>query len=150
MEDLEKMLNGMSIYVRRAWDAKMPVGWEIPPRYIYDFELLYVKEGELLLTIDNQTFEGVEGDLFFIPPGKIHHIKSIGSSMVRQPHIHFDFYFDEKSEDLEIPLTMPKNKLALREAFLTEVLTIPYKMTFKSHFEVSLYIHFVSISLRIS
>ena len=132
MESVEKLLNGMSIYVRRAWDAKMPIGWEIPPRYIFDYELLYVKEGRLLITIDNQPFEGEEGDLFFIPPGKIHYIKSVGNEKVRQPHIHFDFYYDDKSKDLEIPLTMPKKEQFVREDILTEALQIPYKMTLKS------------------
>ena len=94
MERLEKLLNSMSIYIRRAWDTKMPEGWYLPPRYIFDYELLYVKEGALQLTIENETYEGREGDLFFIPPGRVHHIKSIYGERVRQPHVHFDFYFE--------------------------------------------------------
>lgn len=136
MERLEKLLNSMSIYIRRAWDTKMPEGWYLPPRYIFDYELLYVKEGALQLTIENETYEGREGDLFFIPPGRVHHIKSIYGERVRQPHVHFDFYFDDYSENLEIPLTMPKKGDIVRQDVINELLNVPYKMTFKSPLKV--------------
>lgn len=139
MKELEKTLRGMSVYVRRAWDAKMPLDWEIPPRYIYDYELLYIKEGgEVCITIDGKSYDGGVGDLFFFRPGKIHTIKSVGKECVRQPHIHFDFYYDEHSDDLEIPLEMPKKCDYMRQdiTLSNELLQIPDKMVFKNPYEV--------------
>ncbi len=138
MENLEKTLHGMSIYVRRAWDAVMPVGWEIPTRYIYDYELLYVKQGELVIDIEGQVFKGEPGDLFFFSPGKMHSIRSEGAEGVRQPHIHFDFFFDEESEQLEIPIRMPRSKGKIRKDIGQEnlLLQIPSKMTFKNPYEI--------------
>ena len=142
MDDLEKFLNGVSVYVRRVRDDKMPLNWEIPPRYIFDYEFLYVKEGTVHITVEDTLYEGNVGDLFFFPPGKIHSIKSVGKECVRQPHIHFDFFYDEDSERLEIPLKMPteeeKKNSRIREdiALKNALLQIPNKMTLKNPYQI--------------
>lgn len=139
MEKLERLLNEISIYIRRAWDARMPVAWEIPSRYIYDYEFLYIKEGTVSIVIEDELYTGAPGDLFFFPPGKVHSIKSIGSEGVRQPHIHFDFYFDENSELIEIPIEMPiRPRQTMREDITIQdvLLKIPYKMTFKDPYPI--------------
>lgn len=133
MDKIQKILSGMSIFVRRAWDAKMPVGWELPQRYIYDYELLYVKEGIVDVYVEEKKYRGIAGDLFFFTPGLVHMIKSVGDERVRQPHIHFDFYYDEYSEKLDIPVKMPQGCSYMRKNILKDnvLLNVPIKMTFK-------------------
>ena len=138
MDKIQKILSGMSVYVRRAWDAKMPIGWELPERYIYDFELLYVKEGSIEVLTEGKRFIGTAGELFFFVPGQIHSIKSIGTERVRQPHIHFDFYYDELSESLEIPIKMPQTDAFMRKNVLREnpLLNVPAKLSFKDPYSI--------------
>ena len=138
MKTLNKLLMEMSIYVRRAWDAKMPAGWSIPPRVIYDYEILYIKGGGVKITADGKEYDGGVGDLFFCPPGVVHSIQSVGQECVRQPHIHFDFYYDDRSEALDIPVEMPKTFDHMRADITKtyELLQVPYKMVFKNPYEI--------------
>ena len=138
MDKIQKILSGMSVYVRRAWDAKMPIGWELPERYIYDFELLYVKEGSIEVLTEGKRFIGTAGELFFFVPGQIHSIKSIGTERVRQPHIHFDFYYDELSESLESPIKMPQTDAFMRKNVLREnpLLNVPRQLSFKDPYSI--------------
>lgn len=67
---------------------------ELLERRIYDFEFLYVKQGEAATTIDGQRHVCRAGQMMCIPPGVRHR-----NEIVSLPHatligIHFDF-FDE-------------------------------------------------------
>ena len=128
-------LNSMSLYIRRAWDHIMPLHWCLPERIIYDYEILYVKEGEIVVKLDSEVLYGKPGDVFFFRPRQIHSIESIGNVRLRQPHIHFDFYYDLESEGLEIPLNMDKNfsEHLFREDIIRDhVLEIKTKTTLKN------------------
>lgn len=137
-ENIIQILNQMSVYVRRAWDHTMPLNWEISKRYIYDFEILFIKEGEVIITIKDKIYEGKAGDVFFFRPLVVHSIKSIGSTKVRQPHIHFDFCFDKDSIDLEVPLSMPASpkNYAREDITKNSLLNIDDKITFKNPYRI--------------
>ena len=56
-----------------------------------DYELLYLMEGQLLVTVEDEVYYGKAGDYFFFKPVARHTIqKIIGSTHIRQPHVHFD------------------------------------------------------------
>ncbi|ULL13855.1 AraC family transcriptional regulator [Paenibacillus sp. H1-7] len=93
----------LSPYVRRAWDHSASSPWSVRPRTLWDYELLYIKEGQLLITIEDITYEGIPGDLFLFKPGQRHSIRSNSSLGVRQPHIHFDLV--EQSDSPYIPVS---------------------------------------------
>lgn len=94
----------MSPYVRRAWDGKLPIGWQLEERMIYDFELVYIMEGKANVKIEEQEYLGLPGDLFFFRPYKRHSMQALESTSLRQPHIHFDFYYQEDSEQICVPV----------------------------------------------
>ena len=87
---------------------------------------------------EGKRFIGTAGELFFFVPGQIHSIKSIGTERVRQPHIHFDFYYDELSESLEIPIKMPQTDAFMRKNVLREnpLLNVPTKLSFKDPYSI--------------
>lgn len=95
-------LNRLSPYIRWAMDSFAPVDWNLEERAIFDYELLYVKEGELLITVEDESYHGKQGDLFLLKPRQRHSIRSIGQTIVRQPHIHFDLFYKQDSPDVKI------------------------------------------------
>jgi AraC-like DNA-binding protein len=63
-------------------------------RRIYDFELLYVHQGEAATLIGNQRYRLPAGKLIFIPSGVYHRNEVVSSPDAIFLGIHFDF-FDE-------------------------------------------------------
>jgi AraC-like DNA-binding protein len=96
------MLGTFSPYVRLARDTIHSANWKINPRDIWDYEILYLMEGELLVTVNNQSYHGVPGDLFIFKPLETHSIKTIGEKQVRQPHLHFDLVEQPNSAEVSI------------------------------------------------
>jgi len=95
-------LNLLSPYVRTALDSRTPADWVVSERILYDYELLYVKEGNVLVRLEDEEYEGLSGDIFFIRPGKRHSIRAAGGKPVRQPHVHFDLVYRPDSPDVKV------------------------------------------------
>jgi AraC-like DNA-binding protein len=98
------LLHQSSLYIRRAWDATMPVNWCLPERIIFDYELLCISEGEAIITIDDIEYGAGPGDLFLFKPMQVHAIQGINGTALRQPHVHFDFFYQQDSEEVYIPV----------------------------------------------
>jgi AraC-like DNA-binding protein len=92
----------ISPYIRRAWDHSVSHSLVIRERDLWDYELMYIKEGELLVTVEQETYHGVSGDVFLFKPRQKHSIRSQGNTYVRQPHIHFDLIEDDFSAEIPI------------------------------------------------
>lgn len=103
-EYIDSILNYISPYVRRAWDGRLPHDWCLEERLIFDFEIVYIMEGEARVCIDGQEYTGTPGDVFFFRPNKIHAMKSVGETSLRQPHVHFDFFYQDDSEQVYVPV----------------------------------------------
>lgn len=138
--------NYLSPYLRLAKDQTINAPWVIHERVIFDYEILLLKQGELLVTVENTTYTGRPGDIFFFRPGQPHSIRSIGSGPVRQPHVHFDFFYEENSPDVKISFMnrdkMSPNELALIRRDDSEIfgINIPSKIVLRNtdHFEIML------------
>lgn len=87
-------------YVRRAWYDELEV--DIPERVIYDYELAYIKEGHVTVTVEDQVYHAGPGDIFLFKPKKPHSILLSGSEKVIQPHIHFDLIYRENRETIPV------------------------------------------------
>lgn len=86
-------------YIRVAWDNFcMQNDWYIPPRVIFDYEIICLMQGEIELMVDEEYYKVFPGDFIIIRPMQRHSIRSIGKDFVRQPHVHFDLQEDEYSE----------------------------------------------------
>ncbi len=66
-------------------------GERIGPRFIYDFQLLLIQDGQGELRIDNRLYSASTGDVFFYGPGQQHQIVSAESRTLRLLGIHFVF-----------------------------------------------------------
>lgn len=98
----------ISFYIRRAMTDKMPLYWYVPPRNIFDHEILFIEEGEMDFTIENKVYRARKNDIILIPPKKVHSLQTIGDKRLVQPHIHFDFIFETDSPNIYIPFEILK------------------------------------------
>ncbi|QGH36051.1 helix-turn-helix domain-containing protein [Gracilibacillus salitolerans] len=88
-------------YIRVAMDSKIKPPFYIN-RSIFDYELIFLKEGEILLAVEDNSYHCVPGDIIFLKPMQHHMLKSINENTIYQPHIHFDFFHREDSKDVKV------------------------------------------------
>ncbi|MFD0588694.1 helix-turn-helix domain-containing protein [Paenibacillus sp. GCM10027627] len=79
--------------IHYAQFQKMPTG-KLPERKIYDFELLYVSQGEAATTMLGQRYLLSAGQLIFLPAGVAHQNEAVSKPGTRFLGIHFDFFDD--------------------------------------------------------
>lgn len=92
----------LSPFVRVAMDHWLHPGTYVDTRMIWDYELLFLKHGELLVTIEDETYRGSAGDIFLFKPKQTHSIHVYGEQPVEQPHVHFDLIQTSRSEQIPI------------------------------------------------
>ncbi|MEX2104486.1 MAG: cupin domain-containing protein, partial [Bacilli bacterium] len=80
---IEDILPTLSPYVRIAMESLHQSSLTIHEREIWDYEILYLKEGHLLITVEDKTYEGLPGDIFVFKPRQRHSIYTVGDSIVR-------------------------------------------------------------------
>jgi AraC-like DNA-binding protein len=95
-------LNNLSPYIRTAMDSFITPPWKLYERVIFDYELLYIKSGEVTVTVENEIYHGKPGDIFLFKPKQKHSISIVGSEPLRQPHIHFDLFYEQNSPDVKV------------------------------------------------
>lgn len=95
-------LNYLSPYIRTAMDSLVTPPWRVHERVIFDYELLYIKSGEVIVSIESETYNGIPGDIFLFKPKQKHSISIVGNEPLRQPHIHFDLFYEQNSPDVKV------------------------------------------------
>lgn len=95
-------LSNLSPYVRVAWDSIIEAPFHFPERVIFDYELLYVKAGEIKVTVEDREYHGIPGDIFLFKPMQPHAIYLLGNKDLHQPHIHFDLYYQPDSPSVKV------------------------------------------------
>lgn len=95
-------LSALSPYIRIAWDSLIQPPWHLRERDLWDYEFLYLMEGEIVVTLQDRTYNGIPGDLFIFRPGRRHSIRLVGNAVVRQPHIHFDLVEQPDSGEVTV------------------------------------------------
>lgn len=112
-------------YIRTAWNCYCAAPWEVPERIIFDWELLYIKEGVVRITIEDMVYHAGPGSIFLFKPGKRHSISLLGCSKLHQPHIHFDLIAQEDSEQVKVNF-QPREVMSQQEiAMIREDITAP-------------------------
>lgn len=89
-------------YIRRAWYNVLAPGWKINMRVIFDYELLFIKEGHAQIIIDDKRYSAGPGDAFIFRPRQRHAIFVSENEYLVQPHIHFDLTYYEDRENVMI------------------------------------------------
>ncbi|RED64344.1 MULTISPECIES: AraC family transcriptional regulator [Cohnella] len=95
-------LNTLSPYIRVAWDSTIYPPVNITERVIFDYELMFVKDGECEVSVENVIYHGKPGDLFLFKPNQVHSINLLHDKPLRQPHLHFDLYYRGDSPDVKV------------------------------------------------
>ncbi|QJD86916.1 AraC family transcriptional regulator [Cohnella herbarum] len=95
-------LNQLSPYIRVAWDSIIYPPVHIAERVIFDYELMFVKEGECEVTVEENRYYGKPGDLFLFKPNQVHSITLLNGKPLRQPHLHFDLYYQPDSPEVKV------------------------------------------------
>ena len=115
----------LSPYVRFAIDQHIDASWHLEERIIFDYELLYIKEGKLRITVEDTVYKAGPGDVFLFRPNRRHSMQPLSPQGFRQPHLHFDLVWQEDSEQVFIsykPLEQmsPEEQKMIRPDILSE------------------------------
>ncbi|BFT71044.1 hypothetical protein PAENIP36_24860 [Paenibacillus sp. P36] len=117
-------LSQISPYIRVAMDSVIETPWTIEERMIWDYELLFLMEGQLEVRVEERVYEGRPGDVFFFKPGERHAIQSKGAQTIRQPHVHFDLNVLPDSPDVTVSFkSMEQMSEKEKEWFRTDLLS---------------------------
>ena len=90
----------LSPYVRIAWYSTLEPHTLLGPRDIFDYELLYLKEGSARITVEGRVYDGNPGDGFLFRPHQRHKIECLNNFPVIQPHVHFDLQYRADQRDV--------------------------------------------------
>lgn len=107
-------MNYLSPYIRVAMDSRVQPARRLDERVIFDYELIFLKTGELLLEIEGECFHCAPGDIIFLQPKVTHSAKILGNQQIRQPHIHFDLFYQPDSPELKVSFR-PLNRIRRNE-----------------------------------
>lgn len=124
------ILEEINPYIRHSGQSVIPAPYHINRRIILDYELLYVDDGEFLLTYNDKDFFCPKGSILFICPN-IPHSFHILTKDLSQPHIHFDLQYDSYSEKVFISYQdydelSPSHRLMIRENVFPELAHSPF------------------------
>lgn len=123
-------INTISPYIRLATHSVIPSVHTIRRRVLYDFEIIYVKDGKCRINIDGTDYICRKNDVVFLPPGVPHSFHTYEDIEFNQPHIHFDAVFSDKSSITPISFSdkcdMTINEISLIQENIFSDLKIPY------------------------
>jgi quercetin dioxygenase-like cupin family protein len=101
-------------------EGTMPEGSSVPLHvHQHEDEIFHVLEGEVLLTLGDETYEGKAGDMVYLPRSIPHSIATKGPATARVlnyvfPGKNFEAFF-EQLQTLEAPT--PKQRAAVAKKF---------------------------------
>lgn len=88
-------------YIRVAMQSVLRKGTTIARRIIFDYELIYIADGEFVLNYDETDYRCSKGQFLLLRPG-ISHSFSVTDTNLSQPHIHFDITHTADSKQVPI------------------------------------------------
>ncbi|MFP7299666.1 helix-turn-helix domain-containing protein [Neobacillus niacini] len=118
-------IKNLTPYIRVAMDSRVESNFYIN-RVIFDHEIIYLKEGELLAIIGEESYHCIPGDIIFLRPKQSHIIKAINKLPIHQPHIHFDFYYQDDSPDVKVSFNQLNEQSAEEMSWFRDDITRYY------------------------
>lgn len=98
-------------YIRVAMHSILKSGTGVRHRIIFDYELIYIEDGNCYFEHDGKEYDCKPGSFIFLRPG-IQHKLIAGDQNLSQPHIHFDLAY--KSDSKLVPISF-KDRPAFSE-----------------------------------
>ena len=124
--------NDLSPYVRLAmFDIIKSEGWSIT-RAIFDYELIVIEKGCMLLKTQDTECQVQEGSIIFLKPGIEHTLIFEGGTI--QPHVHFDLVKDSYSKLIGVsfvPLSLMEERYIRKDDL--ESLQIDFPVIMSPH-----------------
>lgn len=105
--------NAISPYIHTAMHSTLVASYQIKTRVIYDYELIYVRNGSCVITVDGVPHPASRNQVVFLRPGIPHDFACTAEEDFVQPHIHFDPIFSPQSEQRPVSF---KDRPAMTEA----------------------------------
>ncbi len=107
-------LNLINPYIRVAMPSVLTKGTVIEPRIIFDYELIYVEDGQFTLVYNGISYKCTKGAFLLLRPGVTHSFH-VNETDLYQPHIHFDITYSPKSVYIpvcykDMPQLTPKER----------------------------------------
>ncbi len=106
-------------YIRVAMNSTLIAPFVINERCLYDYEIIFVKDGKCKITINDTLFIAEKNQVVFLPPGVNHRFDSIEGLDFVQPHIHFDAIYNKNSEQTAVSYK-PIQKMTSHELSLIQ------------------------------
>lgn len=94
-------INSVNPYIRTALQSVFAAGAEIKRRVIFDYELIYIENGEFILNYNGINYKCSTGQFVLLRPGIPHSFSGIEREL-SQPHIHFDIVYRKESPKIPI------------------------------------------------
>ena len=88
-------------YIRVAMQSVLRKGTNIARRIIFDYELIYIADGEFVLNYNEMDYRCTKGQFILLRPG-ISHSFTVTDTDLSQPHIHFDITHLPDSKDVPV------------------------------------------------
>ena len=88
-------------YIRAVKRSVIPAHGNIRRRIIFDYEIIYIEDGEFTLRYNDTDHICRTGDFLLLRPGVPHSFSGIHRDL-SQPHIHFDMVYDDNSRIVPI------------------------------------------------
>ncbi len=88
-------------YIRVAMQSVLRKGTHIARRIIFDYELIYIADGEFVLNYNETDYRCKKGQFILLRPG-ISHSFDVTATDLSQPHIHFDI--THVSDSRQVPV----------------------------------------------
>ena len=89
-------INKVNPYIRVAMRSVISADAPIKQRIIFDYELIYLEEGEFVFTYNHIPYKCEKGCFIFIRPSIPHSFTDI-KGHISQPHIHFNMAYSWQS-----------------------------------------------------
>ncbi len=125
--------NSLSPYVRLATYSVIPSPHLIRERIIFDYEIIFVKDGGCRIVIDGIEYLCSKNNVIFLRPDVKHAIYTLKDTDLVQPHIHFDMIYNEKSAvtpiSFKVREDMTNDELGLIQQDILSETNIPYVFT---------------------
>lgn len=86
----EKKAHGSESFPYTTYLCSIPLDFKIVPAHWHDeMEIIYIKKGQVLVTVDFEQFQADAGSILFILPGQVHSIEQSGQSSAEYENILF-------------------------------------------------------------
>lgn len=120
----KELLLQLSPVIRKAFYHK-EVEFQATRRMIFDYELLYLEKGELLIEMDGETHRLQANEMVLFRPERLHSFRICSTEEAWMPHIHFDLlYYPDYEAVAPEGVTVETYSPADKALFRTDVLEL--------------------------